>query len=313
MPGLVAAYDEIQTLQGTKITPELAFKLYDTYGLDEETISSLSEALNLSFDANDLKTELENAKLRTKQQYALNNNLTKVLKLIDVKHKNDNAKYNYARDEKSYKFNELNVEILNIISEDKLVDEIQGGKQCYLILNKTNLYAEEGGQISDKGMINFDNKYFLVTDIINIDGHLLHKGILKSNSSVRVGENGVMSVDAQRRISLMANHSATHLLNAAVKKILNATTCQKSSAVHPEYLSFDVGVYSNKPTAENITDIEAIIRNVIKNNVPVKMELINSQQLLQLNNVTLIPGEVYPENGIRLININDKNSNLFSW
>ncbi|GLV40333.1 Alanyl-tRNA synthetase mitochondrial [Carabus blaptoides fortunei] len=315
MPGLVTAYNELISLNTQTISSQLAFKLYDSYGLDEFTIQSLSEALNLKFESEYLKKELDLARKRTKLGFLSRNtfeNITQNLIKQNISKTDDSFKYNYCLKNDAYEFDDVDIKVLKIIKNGKEINSIESNTECYLVLDRTNLYSEAGGQNSDKGFIKFGNeKLFKINDTLNINGYIFHKGEFASDGKLQIGENGLLSLDKEYRLKNMANHTATHLLNAALKKVVNnGVTCQKSSTVTPDYLSFDVGVYSKKLSIEDIEKVEHLIGDAIRNSVCVNVSEINSQQLLNLSDVTLIPGEVYPEVGIRLIEIETRD--LFS-
>lgn len=310
MPGLVTAYNELISLNTQTISSQLAFKLYDTYGLDEFTIQSLSEALNMKFESEHLKRELELARNRTKLGFLSNNTFESIIQNLteqNISKTDDSFKYSYCLTNGMYEFKDVDIKVLKIIKNGKEVNDIEPNTDCYLLLNRTNLYSEAGGQICDKGFIKFGGEnLFKINGTLNINGYIFHKGKFVSDGKLQIGENGLLTLDKEYRLKNMANHTATHLLNAALKKVVNGVTCQKSSTVTPDCLSFDVGVYSKKLSVEDIENVEHLIGDVIKSSVDVNVCEINSQQLLSLNDVTLIPGEVYPEVGIRLIEIQTK-------
>lgn len=311
MPGLIAAFNDLYYSGVDSITPEFAFRMYDTHGLDLETITQFAQVLELPFESESLKKELEATRSKTKENYLYNSELIKMTEVLKIPKTDDGSKYKYRKD-KNYIFKNIEVTVLKIIKNNEFVNQINENDECYLILDKTNLYTEAGGQFSDTGIIKFNQTEFKITDVLNINGYIFHKGSINTEN-IKLGDQGILSVDKEHRLKLMCNHTATHLLNAAIKNILKVTTCQKSSTVKEKELNFDVGIYGKKLTVTDIENIENFVRKIIKNQNNVETKLINSQELLGLDNVTLIPGEVYPEEGIRLINITDKNLNLTSW
>lgn len=318
MPGLVAAYNEITSSSGLKkITPQLAFKLYDAHGLDEHTINSLCKSLNLPFDPKDLKAELENARAQSKQGCAPNHNLENIIQVLnknEVPKTDDSFKYKYKSYESTYVFDSVEAVILSVVKEGKVVQGIEADLDCYLVLNRTNLYSEAGGQISDKGHILFkDGKIFTVEETYKLNGYIFHKGVLLNNDPggtkllLKVGESGNVFVNEDNRLKCMTNHTATHLLNAALKNVVSCPTCQKSTKISSELLSFDVGIYGKKLSVEDIEKVEQLICQTIKKGVDIQIKHINSQKLLEFENITMVPGEVYPDVGIRIIEIEDGN------
>lgn len=305
MPGLVAAYKEIKNLSNNVIVPAFGFKLFDTYGLDEETIIKVSQALNLQFDIEDFRNEIENAKIRSRQQIASNDyKIYDQLITTKLQTTKDLFKYEYSKKNGNYVFDKLKVKLLKVIRNNTSVMSIEPGMECSVVLDKNNIYTEAGGQVSDKGCIEFDNGEFQINNSHIINGYIIHKGILTSNNKqpVEVNSVGYLEFDKVYRLNSMRNHTATHLLNSVLKQLKGAT-CQKSSKVTSKYLNLDVGIFGNKLTLEDIRKIEEQINSVISKSIKVKTLEIDSQKLLNLDNVILVPGEVYPDNGIRLIEI----------
>jgi alanyl-tRNA synthetase len=304
-PGLVAGYKEIRSTNPKSIDDRLAFKLYDTFGLDEESISGLAQVLGLPFNVSGLYKQLELAKIKSKQP---------VLSATDVHHQLNRSKipktdrsdlYSCTKtQDNKYVFEELPVRILKIVKNSAFVSEVGPESFCSLLLDKSNLYTEAGGQMSDRGTILFDGDVFEITEAQDWNGYVLHKGFLHSGKDHRlgVGASGVLRIDPEFRLKNMRNHTAVHLLNSAIKRLKGAT-CQKSSKVTQNYLNLDVGVFGEKLSPDEVGTIENTIKKLIRSDLPVKIDVLDSQQLASLDNVTLIPGEVYPESGIRIVEV----------
>lgn len=313
-PGLIKAYKDLKSNRTKRITPEIAFKLYDTFGLDEDAICDLATALNLPFNSEDLFHQLEQAKIRSKQL-----NCASDISIKQVK-TDDSFKYKYGKEGGRYVFGEVPVEVLEIIEEKSTSNttvpisskktneksaELGENIKFGLIFDKTNMYHEAGGQLSDVGTVCFDSGEFDIFEVVNVDGAIVHKGLFHANSKeskLTTGLTGKMRFDELTRIQLMQNHTAVHLLNSALKK-QKRVTCQKSSKVTPNYFNLDVGIFGDKLSTQEIEKIEQEVNKVIKSNVDVCIETIDSQRLLDVDGVTLIPGEVYPDNEIRLVQV----------
>ncbi|KAJ8983104.1 hypothetical protein NQ317_001847 [Molorchus minor] len=305
-PSFITAYKEVAAMNPSKIDSKLAFKLYDTYGLDEDCIAKLSKLFKLKFDPADLKQELEQAKYKSKKQnmYSENEMYAYLIK-NGYPRTDDSFKYSYVKNEDKYVFEDLEVKVLCVFQDEYPVPEIESDYYCSLLLDKTNLYSEAGGQISDNGVIEFKSGTFEVVTVENVNGYLLHKGFYKSKDKLQEGASGVLKVNKDFRLNCMRNHTSTHLLNAALKNLKN-TTCQKSSKVTEKYLVFDVAIFGDKLNINEIIAIEKQIQGIINNGQSVNITEVDSQQLLRYDSVTLIPGEIYPDNGIRIVEIKDK-------
>ncbi|XP_018576954.1 alanine--tRNA ligase, mitochondrial isoform X2 [Anoplophora glabripennis] len=305
-PSFITAYKEVASLDVKELDANLAFKLYDTYGLDEDTIFKLSRVLDLKFNSDLLDQELEKAKYKSKENsLTQDDNLYSTLVKENIPKTHDRFKYLYSKDQDKYVFNSLDVKVLKIFQEGTSVPEIDSDFYCSLLLDRTNLYSEAGGQICDTGTISFGNNTFDVMALENINGYILHKGFFKSKGSrLDLYTRGQLSVNPEFRLGCMRNHTGAHLLNAAVKKVKGAT-CQKSSKVTDKYLSFDIAIFGDKLDVDQIHTIEEQILKTVKNEQPVNVSEVDSQKLLDFDFVTLIPGEIYPDSGIRIVEIKD--------
>nr|XP_023017698.1 alanine--tRNA ligase, mitochondrial [Leptinotarsa decemlineata] len=310
-PNFIGAYNEIATTRPKEIGSKLAFKLYDTFGIDEDAIAKLSKALNLKFNPQELVRELETAKIRSKESSAYTENkIYSYLLSENIPKTYDTSKYSYSKHNGKYSFEEIETTVLKIFKDEESIDEIKNDHYCSLVLDQTNLYSEAGGQISDRGIITLGTDTFDVTSVENVNGYIVHKGFFRSNgNTLRTNTKGKIRVDDNFRLCCMRNHTCTHLLNAALKKIKGAT-CQKSSKVTDKYLTFDVAIFGDKLSHKDVEKVEAEVLEVLKKNQPVNVIEVDSQGLLAFDCVTLIPGEVYPESGIRIIEV--KNDSFLS-
>lgn len=317
MPGLIKAFKEIKKTTTDTITPKLAYRLYDTHGLDEDMILTLANAMNLQFDPIAYRNELNEAKKRSKATSGGTIKMPLPLEELEEKIQPtvDHFKYDYKKlggGEGGYVFPDLNVKIVAIVKNSKLTTEIAPNTpNCILLLDKTNFYSEAGGQQSDTGVIVFKNGEFHVQHTETVHNYILHYGIVKTDSLIRVGDVGLAKIDAERRLNAMRNHTGVHLLNGAVKKLLNRATCQKSSKVTDEWLTFDVGIFGEKLSMADCARVEEWINEIVGENVAVVSREVDSEVLYGIDDVTLIPGEVYPEDRVRLIEISSGNSTVF--
>lgn len=153
-PNFISAYKELASLNIAEINSKLAFRLYDTFGIDEESITKLAKALGVKFQADQLLRELENAKTRSKQgTLALDNKLYWHIVNERVPKTDDSSKYIYLKGaDNKYIFKDVNVEVLKIYDREYPVEEVQIEHYCSLLLDKTNFYSEAGGQVKYKNI-----------------------------------------------------------------------------------------------------------------------------------------------------------------
>lgn len=314
MPGIIAAYKDIKSSNTQQISPEYGYKLYDTFGLDNDTISALCNALGIKCNVENLETQMNVMKMRSKCNTNRANqdsayDMSEISKLPTT---NDSFKYEYFAANEQYNFIKLPVKILMVIDDShKQATQLKDLHEYDLILDKTNLYVESGGQMSDGGTIHFDCGTFTINSLKNINGYILHKGLFKSNDQkVKEVNNclnipGSLKINEELRLQNMRNHTCVHLINASLKQ-LKSVTCQKSSKVTNDYCNLDISCFCDKLSLSDVALVEEKVKYVISNAVPVNVQNINSQDLLTMDNITVVPGEVYPESGIRLIDIKHK-------
>ncbi len=163
------------------------------------------------------------------------------------------------------------------------------GKELYqLVLDKTPFYAESGGQVGDTGWIIFGDTQAIVTDTKKENDLIIH---IVDSLPESITENVKAWVDPLRRKNIAVHHSATHLLHAALRKVLGTHVAQKGSMVGPGYLRFDFSHFA-KMTAEEITEVEKIVNQQIRNNIPVIIRTLPKEEALALGAMALF-GEKY--------------------
>lgn len=303
-PSFVLAYKELHSILPNEIDGNMAFKLYDTYGLDADSIQQLSDILHISFNSSSYAKKMNEVKLKSKEsrQIYLNSPFNSLAN-SDLMKTDDSAKYSYEKNNSKYTFSNISSKVLRIIENNQFVNRAKNGASCSLILDKTNFYCEAGGQESDKGQIQFQNAVFQIDSVLNINNYIIHKGYLEGDD-IEVGNEGIMIIDSESRLKFMQNHTSVHLLNAAIKKVTKGS-CQKSSKVTDQYLNLDVAIFGPKLTKGHIEKIECIIQKIIKDKIDVQVNITDSQGLYSYESITLIPGETYPDNNIRIVEITD--------
>ena len=219
MPGLVAGYHELRSYvpsagvrledgctkkikkndvqvsetTGVMIPGELAFKLYDTYGLEEAVIKELARVEGFEVDVNGFRQLLNAAKVHTKESFrsdAENEQLqgvTDQLAELGLNFTEDTSKYSYVKENDRYVFSSLECEVKAIIVEGKVVSKILPGTRCSIVLDRTNFYHRAGGQSSDTGQLLMkDGTQFCVTDVTNVGGYLLHHGYVRNEGNFQI-------------------------------------------------------------------------------------------------------------------------------
>ncbi|CAD1469392.1 unnamed protein product, partial [Heterotrigona itama] len=344
-PGLEDGYKYLQhilnDLKVANVLPgNVAFKLYDTYGLSVETIIELAEIESLHFDKKVFQKELED--LKNRSRIGLENSSITTKKFLEILEKNnvpktdDSFKYKYTFNGKyDYKFPKIESKILALIINGNIIlnkanestnkdidsivneiitnDDIESGKEeIGVILDKTLCYSTQGGQISDKAIICTKNFNFNVNNIKKINGYVIHYGKLiqtdlrKYIEELKIKDDCLVSIEPEFRIGIMQHHTATHLLHASIQQIIGAVYL-RNYIVMPQSLKCQFNSFGESLSLKQLNEIEELINNIITANVPVTTKILNTSELLAENSVTFIPGEIYPYKDIRLVDIDFHN------
>ncbi|NLW47182.1 MAG: alanine--tRNA ligase [Firmicutes bacterium] len=258
-----------------------AFKLYDTYGfpLDLTQLMAEEKGLTVDIDGFDREMEKQRAKARESGKFVMNEDLTKWETVKDIPHSRFRG------------YEKLNSQAeLSLIGED---DQF-----WRLVFNETPFYAESGGQVGDMGMVEAGGITFQVVDTIKQNERIVH---LVKKEGVFPKENSYsLTVDPKRRRDTACNHTATHLLQAALRKVLGEHVNQAGSLVTPERLRFDFNHFEKIPEAK-LGEIEELVNEVIAEGIPVCAMEKDYQEAIATG-VTALFGEKYGDR-VRVISV----------
>ncbi|XP_027231669.2 alanine--tRNA ligase, mitochondrial [Penaeus vannamei] len=284
-----------------KLPGHVALKLYDTYGLHIDQIEELAEVYSLTVDHEGFERGLSEVRQLTKSvgQQRMEGSATFDREIIlddlirlNIPVTDDKAKYSYESYDGLYSFKPLKCRVLSILVAGKLSDKTSAQEKIGIITDRTNFYHEAGGQVGDIGSFARNNTKIKITNVENVGGYIIHWGEVEYGE-LAVGDIVTANVQSQHRIGCMQHHTATHLLNAAVK-FVTGLSCQRSSLVTSDHLSLSVRTYL--PLNENsIERTESIVKKWIAASKPVSRRNMDMKDLLGEPNITLVPGEVYPD------------------
>lgn len=280
--------------KATKLSGKDAFKLFDTYGFPYELTFEAAQDAGLAVDKEEFDAEMKAQKDRARKARGnLQSMGSQDITLMNIK---DESVFEY------HQLQEDHAKLLDIVVDDKLVDQVNG-EQATLIFDKTPFYAERGGQVADHGEI-FNQAGELVAHVIDVqhapNDQNLH--FVELVLPMQKGEEYVLKVDEQRRRGLKHNHTATHLLHAALRQVLGTHTHQAGSLVEPDYLRFDFT--SLEPmTKREIATVERLVNEKIWAEIPVKTTITDQETGLKMGALALF-GEKYHEK-VRVVQIND--------
>lgn len=285
---------DAKSAKATKLSGKDAFKLFDTYGFPYELTFEAAQDAGLAVDKEEFDAEMKSQKERARKARGnLQSMGSQDITLMNIK---DESVFEY------HQLQEDHAKLLDIVVDDKLVDQVNG-EQATLIFDKTPFYAERGGQVADHGEI-FNQAGELVAHVIDVqhapNDQNLH--FVELVLPMQKGEEYVLKVDEQRRRGLKHNHTATHLLHAALRQVLGTHTHQAGSLVEPDYLRFDFT--SLEPmTKREIATVERLVNEKIWAEIPVKTTITDQETGLKMGALALF-GEKYHEK-VRVVQIND--------
>ncbi|XP_050420574.1 alanine--tRNA ligase, mitochondrial-like [Adelges cooleyi] len=292
-----------------------AFTMYDAFGLDVQTIEKLAKATDMPVDWNEFNDKLLALKSKTKHCIR---NTSKINNLMhNFPATDDGLKYNiFCQDNQSYNISPaIPVKLLAVIDKNGIVikeyniSEHNRDDVVSLIFDKTNFYCEAGGQENDIGIVK--TKSGLVFHVINVEkiqenGVILHY-IKSKDWPLLFGEEELfLQIDIDHRLGLMRSHSSVHILNAVLNSYL-VVTCQTSSSVKKDLMSFTFELFGQKFTPEDALAVEQKINDIIKLALSVKRTTMSSNDLNEID-VKLIPGEIYPDAQVHVIDIYEDDS-----
>ncbi|MBS7847119.1 alanine--tRNA ligase [Pseudomonas fluorescens] len=256
--GLKILEQDLANLQGSVVPGDVVFKLYDTYGFPMDLTGDIARERNLTLDEAGFEREMEAQRVRARSASSFGMDYNSLVK-VDV-----------ATEFTGYKATSGAAKVVALYKEGQSVDVLNEGDEGVVVLDQTPFYAESGGQIGDCGFLNAANGRFDVRDTTKTGGAFLHHGVLASGN-LTVGAPVETQVDADVRHATSLNHSATHLLHAALRQVLGEHVQQKGSLVDSQRLRFDFSHFEAiKP--EQIKALEDIVNAEIRKNSPVETE-----------------------------------------
>lgn len=277
-----------------------AFKLYETFGFPVDLTTLMAEQKGMTVDKEGYNKHFEHHTI-VSQGGQKEGGITLKLGAEQVSQLRDEMKLPATEDDYKYKWEESTGKIVAIFTENGFVNEINGAdaKIAGIVLDRTNYYAEGGGQVFDIGTIN-DN--FVVQQVKSFGGYVLHSGTFNdANGSLKVGDEVALQVDFTRRSPIASNHTTTHMLNFALRKVLGEKCDQQGSIVEPDKLRFDFSS-DRAPTVDELKQIEAIVNDLIDKDLEVFTQLQPKEVAEKIYGLRAMFGENYPD-FVRVVSI----------
>ncbi|MCU6377188.1 alanine--tRNA ligase [Morganella morganii] len=292
--GLQLLDDELASLTGDTLSGEAAFRLYDTYGFPLDLTADVCRERNLKVDEAGFEAAMEEQRRRARENSGFGadyNSLIKVDKRSDFS---------------GYDHNEQAATIVALYKEGQPVTELNAGDEGLVILDKTAFYAESGGQVGDTGVLSSNDAQFSVLDTQKYGQAIGHAGRVDSGK-LTVNHKITAKIDEERRNAIRLNHSATHLMHAALRQVLGEHVSQKGSLVNDKYLRFDFSHFEAMTPAQ-IREVEALVNAEIRKNEPVVTELMDLEEAKAKGAMALF-GEKYDER-VRVLSMGDFSTEL---
>ena len=279
----------------TVFSGEDTFKLYDTYGFPIDLTSEMAQDEGLTVDEAGFRAFMEEQKVRArKAREALGD-----LGWAGIEFGKELPETEFV----GYDHNTIDdAKVLAMVVENVQAEEMMSGVEGIVVLDRTPFYAEMGGQVGDHGTITLGEAVFTVHDVQkNKGGKYMHYGKL-TGGVLKVGDTVTAAIDVERRQAIMRAHSATHLLDAALKKVLGDHVHQAGSLVEPDRIRFDFTHFEGI-TAEELAQVDKLVNDAILNGYPVITEVLPMEEAKQKGAVAMF-GEKYGD-VVRVVEMGD--------
>ncbi len=287
--GMALLDAEAAKLTSTVIPGATVFRLYDTYGFPLDLTADVARERGLSIDQAgfDAAMEAQRGRARAASKFA-----AEVRDSVKLPGKTEFSGYD--------RLEELG-RVAALIFDGSIVETLHPGQEGQVVLDHTPFYAESGGQMGDTGLLSNASARFKVTDTRKIGNSFSHVGVLESGE-LSVGDALDARVDGERRRAIALNHSATHLLHAALRQLLGTHVQQKGSLVAPDRLRFDFS-HTQPVSAEELRRIEELVNSTIRRNEPTETRVMALEEAVAAGAMSLF-GEKY-ESDVRVLSIGD--------
>lgn len=287
--GMKILEQAMSELKGTQISGETVFKLYDTYGFPADLTADIARERKLTIDEAGFYREMQAQRERARgaSQFEMKQTAS-----LNVAGKTDFVGYTTCQEQS---------QVSAIFKNAQPVDEAVSGDEVIIILDHTPFYGESGGQVGDVGVLINDRVTVTISDTQKQGEHHLHHGVI-SHGKLVVGDSVNAQVDHMRREATVLNHSATHLLHAALRHVLGDHVTQKGSLVAPDRLRFDFSHFE-AITAEQLSAIEKLVNDQIRANTDVHVDVMDMESAKQKGAMALF-GEKYGKE-VRVLSMGD--------
>ncbi len=277
------------------LTGEEVFRAYDTFGFPLDLVEEIAREKGLGIDMEGFQREMEAQRERARRHFKIE---ARKVKPVYTKLKEEGKRSLFV----GYTRYDCETQVIALVKGEEQVGELGEGEEGEVLLRETPFYPEGGGQVGDTGVVETDRALFRVEDTLSpVEGIIVHRGrVLKGKLSV--GDRVVARIDRERREDIMRNHTATHLLHAALRNVLGEHVRQAGSLVADEYLRFDFTHFSAL-SREELAEVERLVNEKIRENLEVRVEETDYQTAIRSGAVAIFE-EKYGEK-VRVISAGD--------
>lgn len=287
--GIEILEEAIKVMKNDILPGDIVFKLYDTYGFPVDLTNDIAREKNFTIDHKGFEKNMASQRDRARKA----NKFSKTA--------NNDLKVNTISKFIGYDQIKNVAQIKELFFEGNTIKSLANGQEGFVVTDVTPFYAESGGQVGDTGTIESKDAIFRVKDTQKQNNSIIHHGILEKGK-LEIDKKVTMTIDDKKRLKIAANHSATHLMHAALRNILGKHVTQKGSLVDADRLRFDFS--HNQPlSSEEISLIEEQVNSEIRKNSAAKIDLMAYEEAIESGAMALF-GEKY-EDEVRVLNFDE--------
>ncbi len=277
--------ESLKLSKGSSLSGEIAFKLYDTYGFPLDLTQDILRGKNISVDNKGFEAAMEEQKKAARAAWTGSGESKTDTIWFEIKEKHGATEF------LGYELDKAEGIVLAMVKDGKLIESAKEGDIVNIITNQTPFYAESGGQAGDKGIMTIAEKVKVIIEDTKKYANLhVHIGKIEKGD-IKTSQNVSLIIDQERRLKLRANHSATHLLHAVLRKNLGAHVTQKGSLVEESYLRFDFS-HPKALSHEEIIKIENEVNQLIRQNSEASTHIMKPEEAINKGAMALF-GEKY--------------------
>jgi alanyl-tRNA synthetase len=286
--GMSILNDALSELTSDVVPGELVFKLYDTYGFPADLTNDVAREKNLRIDEEGFHVAMAAQRKRAQQASQFDTDY------------NEQLKSNCTSEFTGYDHIRNDAKVMELFANGQQVEQLTAGEEGVVVLDKSPFYVESGGQIGDTGLLKVANGSFVVTETLKLGNAIAHKG--SSDFDFKLGDMVQAEFDVKRREAIKSNHSATHLMHAALKQILGEHVIQKGSLVSDERFRFDFAHFQAL-TSTQLKSVEKLVNDEIRLNHGLNTKIMKIDEAKAAGAMALF-GEKYSED-VRVVSMGD--------